>query len=611
MDFQTLKSLKLSEFSDAADGYRNTSEMASNAKDSIDNEIIFKMRDSLEGPTAGSAIRQLQRLSRNFHYTQVECGLISTALNGLAHDLHAAQKKLREAIADAESSKFTVGADGSVSYPAAEAKTDGKAPGGSADGGANIDGSNLAEALQRQANSVNPNPNHAIAQGYANRIAEALQEATEADAKWAPKLRALKADDDLKVSHGDWADAQKDMQGVLKGADDYLDSITEPPKGGSPKENAEWWQGLSAQERADYAAMHPASVGAMNGLPAAVRDEANRTVLAETRGEYQTALNAIPPEPKKLVPAGRSLVANPEWTAWNAKYGDDRLRLTDALQGMETIQKRFDATGKEGLPEAYLLGFSPAGEGDGKVIVANGNPDTADHTAVYVPGTGTTLGGIETDLTRSDRLWQVSHAFAPGQDVSTITWFDYDAPRSAYPFDKGDLDPEARHDEYAAAGAPILRDFLDGTEAAHRAETGESGHTTTIGHSYGTTLIGDAAKAEGKGPLATDDLVLVGSPGVQVDRAEDLRVGADHTWAMTAPVGDDNVGLGGKIVGLGDNWWTIPTDESFGANRMTTDSEDHSGYWNEGSRSLENQASVIIGEYDEVKLTTDLVELAN
>lgn len=48
------------------------------------------------------------------------------------------------------------------------------------------------------------------------------------------------------------------------------------------------------------------------------------------------------------------------------------------MKGMDQIQERFDRTGEEGLPEAYLLGFDLIGLGDGKVILANGNPDLPD-----------------------------------------------------------------------------------------------------------------------------------------------------------------------------------------------------------------------------------------
>lgn len=53
-----------------------------------------------------------------------------------------------------------------------------------------------------------------------------------------------------------------------------------------------------------------------------------------------------------------------------------------------------------------------------------------------------------------------------------------------------------------------------------------------IGHSYGTVVIGYAAR-ETAG-VAADDIVLVASPGVGVNYAEDLHGPAyGHVWACT------------------------------------------------------------------------------
>ena len=65
-----------------------------------------------------------------------------------------------------------------------------------------------------------------------------------------------------------------------------------PPKDGDPAHNKDWWKGLSEQERNDYVAMYPASVGALDGIPASVRDGANRVVLAETHGSGRGQLDA-------------------------------------------------------------------------------------------------------------------------------------------------------------------------------------------------------------------------------------------------------------------------------------------------------------------------------
>ncbi|MEV8332777.1 alpha/beta hydrolase [Streptomyces niveus] len=603
MDYSTLTALKPSAFEDAAEGYRSTANMAQAAKDHIENVVAPGMRESLEGVAVDVAHKELRELAANFQYTQTECGVISTALNALAYDLAAAKRKLEAAVADARAENFTVNPGGSVTYPAGPDKVDGKIPQGGTASGVTTPS---AQDINRQAAFFDPNPYFARAQAIADRIAVALDEATAADEKWAPKLRALKADDDLTVSARDWTDVTSDTAGVRKAAEAFLDTIKGPPKESTGEANAQWWKSLSQEERADYVSMNPASVGALNGLPADVRDEANRVVFAEQRGATQHQLDTLlRNEPARFRPhvSGRAgaRVQTEEWEKWNK----EREILQGRVDGMDTIQERFDATGKDGLPEAYLLGFDSEGKGgDGRVILANGNPDTADHTAIYVPGTGTKLSDIDGDLARSEVLWRQSDALGNGASVSTVTWFDYDAPRSAKPGEKGDILPEAMFDEQAAEGGPILRGFLDGSSAAHIEASGNPGHTTAIGHSYGSTVIGDAAKSGGwpEGPLPVDDVLVAGSPGMQADRAADLGIKQGHMWAMAGDGNDGFVREGGRwLAGLGDKW-TIPTDPAFGSNVLQSDSADHSGFWNENSLSLSQQAFVVTGQYERTEI---------
>lgn len=601
MDLATLRAFKPSEFENAADAYRATSEMANAAKDTIDNRITVRIRGRLEGAAARAALRELAELSKNFQYVQTECGLASTALNGFAFDMAVAKRKLIAALEDARAIRCTVNADGSVSFPAGRKPGEEKdAEGGTVSGSAG--GGPTSGALERQAVDIHPNPHYGAALSCADRVADALKEATGADAEWAPKLRALKADDDLVVSDRDQVDVTSDRGGVLRAADPYLDSIKAPPKEATPEENAEWWKGLTAEQRADCLAVHPNSVGSMNGLPSDVRDEANRMVLNETKAAYRMELDAIPEEPTKYGPNGSYPVAafTPEWREWNDKYGDRKARLEGVMKGMDAIQDRFDRTGKGGLPEAYLLGFDPTGLGDGKVILANGNPDRADHVGVYVPGT---FAGIESiggggdahgDLGRSERLWAESHRLTPGRNVSTITWLDYNAPDS--------IVPEATRGQYADEGGPRLHDFLRGNGAAQQSADDTRAHTTVIGHSYGSTVVGVAAQSGSwNDPGAADDFVFAGSPGVQADHAADLGAGADHVWAMGAPWDDQVVRQGGRLMGLGDNG-VIPTDESFGGNVMESDSGGHTGFFDDDSLSIRNQAAVVAGQYDKVEL---------
>ena len=590
MDLATLKALKPTEYSEAADGYRSTSDMASAAKDRIDTRIAVAMRESLKGEAANAAIVQLTELGKNFHYIQLECGLVSTALEAFAYEVEAAKRKLDAALDDARAAKLTVNSDGSITYPPGGQKAeDGKLPEGGTVTGLTDD---TASALGRQAANFDPNPNHRLAQDCVDLIATALKEATEADEKWAPKLRALKADDDLTVSDRDWADASSDTSGVRDAGKKYLDSLPQPPKDGSPQDNAEWWKGLSAEEQAAWVSMRPDAVGAFDGLPSTVRDEANRMVLAEAHGVAQGQYDAWlrkHPEPERfqtyIDPYTGTVMkgVNVETQAWK-DWEEERKGAHKSLDGMNAIQKRFDATGKNGLPEAYLLGFST--EGDGRAIIANGNPDTADHQAVYVPGTTSELGNIEGNMNRMVNVWHAADVKAAGQSVSTITWLGYDAPDSVV--------KDAPFEHYAYDGAPTFRDFMDGLDVSHSGDS--PAHTTVIAHSYGSTLVGAAAET---GHLNADDVVFAGSPGVRVSGADELDVPKGHVWNEEA---DGDVVPDVGRWGLGGDGFIIPSDPEFGANQLTTDTEGHSGYWNENSQSLMNQALVVVGKGDEVEL---------
>ncbi len=92
MDVATLKKFTPTAYEDAADGYRATGEMAAKAKDAIDVRISAGVRAQLEGEAATAALNELKELSKNFHYVETECGLVSTALGGFAHDMAAAKR---------------------------------------------------------------------------------------------------------------------------------------------------------------------------------------------------------------------------------------------------------------------------------------------------------------------------------------------------------------------------------------------------------------------------------------------------------------------------------------------------------------------------------------
>ncbi|MFF0423975.1 alpha/beta hydrolase [Streptomyces sp. NPDC004520] len=583
--WQQLRDVKLSEYTEAADGWGKVSSRANADKDRVDNGMFAKIHDTQKGETADKAGGDVQQLSRNYQYLHTECGLIRTALNGLASELAAPQKKLKQALEDAENLKFTVNPDGTVTYPVQSSVL--------------LPGNNTAHDgapfpyLPGKAEGIgSADANKGKAEDIAQRIGDAVREATEIDGRYAAALRNLKAEPGLTVSDETLADAAKDTKAMQQAAGRYADD-DKIPHGKSPKENADWWNGLTPEQRDEYATLYPASVGALDGIPSAVRDDANRMVLAESKAQYQIELKGIPPEPfPKMVfgGAGVGMLYSDEWIKWDKQYGDRKAHLDSSLAGMNAIEDRFANTGKDGLPEAYLLGFSP--EGHGRAIVASGNPDTADHTAVYVPGTTSNLGNIGGNIDRMSSLWRESHAMAPDSTVSTVTWLGYDAPQ--------DIVKDAPFSHYANDGAPAYNKFMEGLEVAQGGP--DKSHTTAVGHSYGTTLIGSAAR---QGTLHADDIVFAGSPGVQVGSAGELDVPKGHVWNEEAdgdPVPDiGRWGHGGSQWRLGGGVFLIPSDEVFGANQMATDGHGHSDYWNDHSLSIRNQAAVVTGEYERVQ----------
>ncbi|MFI8002171.1 alpha/beta hydrolase [Streptomyces sp. NPDC086010] len=587
-----LRDANLTEFEDAADGWGKVSSRAAAAKDRVDNEMLGRLRETQTGETADAAMRDLTQLSRNYQYVYSECGLIRTALNGLAAELRAPQRKLKLALEEAGELKFTVNADGSVSYPVSPIVP--LTPGGGiATPGAPV-------PYLPGSSEGGSDPNKGKAEDIAERIAGAVRDAAEVDGRYAGVLRRLKTSGGLEVTEEMFADAAADTVALRRAAGKYADD-SDIPKGRSAAENAQWWAGLTQEKRDEYATLYPATVGALDGVPSTVRDDANRTVLAETHARVSTELNGLGPEPPKTIPNTTgtypAVVRNPAWEAWEKAGGT---RLTAELKGMDAIQKRFDAPPSSTLPPALLLGFDE--KGTGRAIIANGNPDTADHTAVYVPGTTSKLEGIGGDINRMTNLWLDANAEAAGGSVSTITWLGYDAPQS--------IVPEAMEKQWAYDGSPKLNSFLDGLEAAQGGPSGS--HTTVIGHSYGSTVVGDASR---RGDLSADDIVVAGSPGMLTGDADDLDVGRDHVWSEAA--GDDPVPAGGKVAGLGGYKWdvetyhgvpfnagyiqNVPSDESFGAHRMDVDTSGHSDYWNRDSRSLKNQALVVVSRYGDVE----------
>ncbi|MGW1073168.1 alpha/beta hydrolase [Streptomyces sp. NPDC002537] len=561
-----LTKLDRSKFTKAADAWSKVSNRASVAMGRVENQMLVTLRGTQKGKAADEALKGLAQLSKNYQYIHAECGLIRTALSGLAEELEGPQNKLKQAIKDAADLKFTVNPDGSVKYPTSEAT---KVP-----------------FLQQPARSgglplmTKSNPNQAKAQDIADRIATALQEANDIDGRYAKALKKLNTNG--KLDQTDFTDVAQDLKDVQSAARKYSSEL-EGRKGKSPKENAEWWKKLSQEKRANLLASFPDQIGGLDGLPAVVRDRANRDYLPMLMGKLDG-------------------------------QGDEESKTM--LKGLRGIDEKLR---KGSVPPMFLLGIGD--QGNGRAVVSYGNPDTSRNVSVYVPGLGTKLNGDFADGGLNRAFYTVDGARVYDKSTASIVWLGYDAPQSMDVMDK----------KRAEAGAPAYQSFLQGVRAANE---NPNAHVTAIGHSYGSLTLGRATQRSGGLPV--DDIVLVGSPGTGVEKAEDLGVGKDHvyvgaaqndlvTWAPSKGTVNE-VAAGGivptvgryladKVLGRDDHhlWFgRDPASKGFGAHRFKVDdgpipvldgdgvTPAHSNYFNphKDKQSADNIAAVVAGRPD-------------
>lgn len=373
--------------------------------------------------------------------------------------------------------------------------------------------------------------------------------------------------------------------GVADPADAAL--ATRPPAGASPARVHAWWLGLTAAERAAITAAAPEAVGGLDGVPARDRDAANRVSLARDLAQLGAYAEA------------GDLTRDEERLLRNARAAQEAVdRIED---GVDPV------TGEPVVAQVYLYQPGAFG-GDGAVAVAAGDLDTADNTAVVVPGFGTDGASAPYQGDRAVRLHEAARSLDPSETNATLFLIGYDAPDNLPPdgLDAAGVVTE----QLATAGGERIADALDGLRALR---PDDPTHLTAIGHSYGSTTLGHAASDHG---VPVDELVVVGSPGLggEVDSVDDLGVDPEHVWAGAnsrdpiAHLADDGwLGLGTLDgAGLGSD----PVEDDFDANRFAAedpsrgpgpDLDQHSLYFDHDTESLHNIASIVNGDHGDVR----------
>ena len=150
--------------------------------------------------------------------------------------------------------------------------------------------------------------------------------------------------------------------------------------------------------------------------------------------------------------------------------------------------------------DAYLVHLDHDG-----VAIALGNPTTSPAVATLVGGVGSSEPGRihgHTDWAREIRQ-------ASDNKASIIAWSAYPAPNSL---------PAAASTDSADRGAKTLRSFQQSLRAHN-----PTAQLTVTGHSYGSVVVGHAARSSSTTPpLEADTVVIVGSPGTGAHHAHEL-----------------------------------------------------------------------------------------
>ncbi|AUG80580.1 hypothetical protein CFP65_5900 [Kitasatospora sp. MMS16-BH015] len=551
----------------AAEAYERLHEEFGGHADAWDGAVADRVRASgWRGEAGEAAGRALLLTTGRLRAAQAELGMVGEVLRGAADALLLAQSQLRQALAEAREAGYGVDADGEVAGP--------ELPEG------------LAAAQEHDLEERSAAEDRR--QEYRARIAAARAQAERADRAADGQLRHH-----IATAHQGAAGLtlQSAATHRLGPADAPFDALRKalPGPDATPAAVHAWWLSLTPVGREHLLRTHPELLGDRDGLPAAVRDQANRVNL-------------------------RTLI---DGYARKAELSGEEREL---LAGLRAVRDRL-ATATGSRPPLLLLGVGATGQG--RAVLSWGDPDTARHTCAYVPGLGTTVAAVAgRDADRALHVWQAAERADPAAGTASVVWLGYDPPPGLDRFGEQGLDPaEVLSTERAERGATSYARFLAGLRAAHQ---GDPAHVTALGHSYGSTTVGLAARLPGG--IAAQEVVLVGSPGVGADRADQLAADPGHVWVGEAendpvtrlPAPRDAAArlLGGVLTAkLGESdqryFGADPAGEAFGARRFRVADgpagsfASHSDYLDGPDtpgtlESVDNIGRIVTGQYERV-----------
>ncbi|MEV6316212.1 alpha/beta hydrolase [Streptomyces sp. NPDC051776] len=318
-----------------------------------------------------------------------------------------------------------------------------------------------------------------------------------------------------------------------------------PDPEAEPAELSRFFRSLTGADRNHLAERFPLVVGNLGGAPVELRYRANHFAIDDARRVAEKRM-----KDRKLSAVGRQEAG----------------RLMHRFESMLTKGRQ-------------VLSFDPTGPGRAAEVF--GDLKKAHEVSVVVPGVDTNLVNFE----RTDRpytspvgmarsLYEAERAERPGIRTAVVAWADYTSPAG--------LGVDAATGRLAENGAVRLDSFVDTLTDASR--------VSLFCHSYGSVVCGVAAHS--LSPKVTD-IAVAGSPGMRAQNAVGLGTRA-RVWA-TRDADDWIQDVPYMEIGeLGHG--ADPVSEGFGARVLSADGAvGHAGYFEPGTRSLENFAEIGVG----------------
>lgn len=324
-----------------------------------------------------------------------------------------------------------------------------------------------------------------------------------------------------------------------------------PPQFDDPQEANDWWISLPQSEQDRYITQYPEMVGAEDGLPLEDRDRANQILINEEVAEFDAELDASNELLAELTDARAKAEAEGDWSEVARLDGQIRLledhigdvtgdknyylwlggtEFTEAAPGVPTD----DHDGEEPIPPPDLvILFKGNGDKNDRIVLAWGDPSTADNVTTLVPG----ANSDSKYESYSEDAWELHEETNGDPGYATVLWGDYDPPDGMW--DTG------RTAAMETGGGSAVHIAEDGARELDRYYDGlgvlnpDSRHVL-VTHSYGTIVASELFEHYEDVPV--DDVVMIGSPGTASEPGEWLSQPDVHVILNT----DDSTAARGE-----------------------------------------------------------------